>query len=264
MAWIRTLLVGLVLLVLTPPYAALVVICAALRVKDKPGGVYDWIAHTWARAVIVAAGIRIKIKGADRLRESANAPRIFASNHVSWFDVFVLASVVPRFSFVAKAELLKIPIFGPGALAVGTVPIDRNNRKSAFASYEEAAARIAGGRSVIVFPEGTRGKAYPLRPFKKGPFVLAIASRAPVVPTVVYGTLPIFPRDSYRLHRGGGIVEVEFLEPVPTAGLDYEARDALSQTVHDRMEEALATHGVEAMSTAPGRELGAAELYPTD
>jgi 1-acyl-sn-glycerol-3-phosphate acyltransferase len=248
MAWIRTLLVGLVLLILTPPFAALLVIVAALRVADKPGGIYDWIAHTWARAILAAAGVKIRIKGAERLSESANAPRIFASNHVSWFDVFVLASIVPRFSFVAKAELLKIPIFGPGARAVGTVPIDRNNRKSAFTSYEEAAEHIAGGRSVIVFPEGTRGKAYPLRAFKKGPFVLAIASRAPVVPTVVYGTLPIFPRDSYRLHQGGGVVEVEFLEPVPTAGLDYEARDMLSRTIHDRMAEALATHGVEPLA----------------
>ena len=250
MAWFRTLCVAAVLIILTPPYAALVVIAAALGVKDRPGGIYDWIAHTWSRAVIVAAGIRVRIHGAERLTESTTVPRIFASNHVSWFDVFVLASIVPRFAFVAKAELLKIPIFGPGARAVGTVPIDRNNRKSAFASYEEAATRIAGGRSVIVFPEGTRGTAYPLRPFKKGPFVLAIAARAAVVPTVVYGTLPIFPRDSYRMHTGGGVVEVEFLEPVPTEGLDYEARDALSHTVHDRMEEALARHGVEPLSAA--------------
>jgi 1-acyl-sn-glycerol-3-phosphate acyltransferase len=245
MAWIRTLCVLLVLLALTPPYAAVVVILAAFRVEDRPGGVYDFIAHTWAGAVLAAAGVRGRITGAEQLAASRTTPRIFASNHVSWFDVFVLAAIIPRFAFVAKAELLKIPIFGPGARAVGTVPIDRGNRKSAFASYEEAATRIAGGRSVIVFPEGTRGTAYPLRPFKKGPFVLAIAAKAPVVPTIVYGTLPIFPRDSWHLRMGGGTVTVEFLDPVPTAGLDYEARDALSRTVHERMVEALATHGVE-------------------
>lgn len=250
MAWIRTLCVAVVLLVLTPPYATLVVIAAALGVKDRPGGIYDWIAHTWTRAIVIAAGIRVRVHGTERLAESKTVPRIFASNHVSWFDVFVLGSVIPRFAFVAKAELLKIPIFGPGARAVGTVPIDRNNRKSAFASYQEAATRIARGRSVIVFPEGTRGTAYPLRPFKKGPFVLAIAAQAAVVPAVVYGTLPIFPRDSYRLHRGGGVVEVTFLEPIPTEGLDYEARDALSRTVHDRMAEALAARGVEPLSAA--------------
>ena len=156
---------------------------------------------------------------------------------------------------MAKVEILKIPIFGPGARAIGTVPIDRNNRKSAFASYEEAATRIARGRSVIVFPEGTRGTAYPLRPFKKGPFVLAIAARAAVVPTIVYGTLPIFPRDSYRMHTGGGVVDVEFLEPVPTEGLDYEGRDAVSRVVHDRIADALARHGVESVSAAASRVL---------
>jgi len=252
MAWIRTLCVAVVIIVLTPPYAALAVIAAALGVKDRPGGVYDWIAHTWPRAIVAAAGIRVRIHGAERLAESTTVPMIFASNHVSWFDVFVLGSIIPRFAFVAKAEILKIPIFGPGARAIGTVPIDRNNRKSAFASYEEAATRIARGRSVIVFPEGTRGTAYPLRPFKKGPFVLAIAAHAAVVPTIVYGTLPIFPRDSYRMHTGGGVVDVEFLEPVPTDGLDYEAREGLSRTVHRRMEEALAKRGVQPLSaTAP-------------
>jgi 1-acyl-sn-glycerol-3-phosphate acyltransferase len=255
MAWIRTLCAAVVLVVLTPPYAALAVIAAALGVKDRPGGIYDWIAHTWTLAIVSAAGIRVRVHGAERLAESRTAPRIFASNHVSWFDVFVLGSIIPRFAFVAKAEILKIPIFGPGARAIGTVPIDRNNRKSAFASYEEAATRIAGGRSVIVFPEGTRGTSYPLRPFKKGPFVLAIAARASVVPTVVYGTLPIFPRDAYRLLRGGGIVDVEFLEPVPTEGMDYEARDGLSRAVHDRMEAALGKHGVEPLSGAPSQVL---------
>jgi 1-acyl-sn-glycerol-3-phosphate acyltransferase len=258
MAWVRTLLVAAVLVFLTPPYAALVVIAAALGVKDRPGGIYDRIAHAWSRAIVSAAGIRVRVHGAERLAESTTAPRIFASNHVSWFDVFVLASIVPRFAFVAKAELLKIPIFGPGALAVGTVPIDRGNRKSAFASYEEAATRIAGGRSVIVFPEGTRGTSYPLRPFKKGPFVLAIAARAAVVPTIVYGTMPILPKWARRLHTGGGVVDVEFLEPVPTEGLDYGARDALSRTVHDRMAEALAAHGVEPLTA------GAQVLTPDD
>jgi 1-acyl-sn-glycerol-3-phosphate acyltransferase len=241
MSWVRTLCVVVILLVLTPPFAAAVVICALLHVRDRPAGFYDWIAHTWARAILVAAGVRVRIHGAEQLAASRTSPRIFASNHVSWFDVFVLASIVPRFAFVAKAELLKIPIFGPGALAVGTVPIDRDNRKSAFASYEEAATRIAGGRSVIVFPEGTRGLEYPLRPFKKGPFVLAIAAHAPVVPTIVYGTLPIFPKHAKRLHTGSAQVDVTFLDPIPTAGLDYDARDALSRAVHERMAEVLSS-----------------------
>ncbi len=240
MPWLRTALVALALLVLTPPLAAVIMVCALFRVKDRPGGPYDWATHTWARGILVAAGVRVRVRGAEQLAASRTTPRVFVSNHVSWFDVFVLASLLPRYAFVAKEELLRIPIFGPAARAAGTVPIDRDNRKSAFASYEEAATHIRGGRSVIVFPEGTRGTSYPLRPFKKGPFVLAIAAGAPIVPTVIYGTLAIMPRRSWLVR--GGAVDVQFLEPVPTAGLDYDARDALSNTVHEHMESILSPH----------------------
>jgi 1-acyl-sn-glycerol-3-phosphate acyltransferase len=226
---------------LTVPLAALVVVCALLRVPYRPGGVYDWASHTWARGLVWSAGVRVRVHGAERISDSFERSFVFASNHVSWFDVFVLASLVPRYSFVAKRELLRIPIFGPGARAVGTVPIDRDNRKSAFSSYQEAATHIRGGRSVIVFPEGTRGKSYALREFKKGPFVLAITAGVPIVPTVVYGTLAVMPRGTWWVR--GGVVDVYFLEPVVTAGSTYDDRDLVSTTVHERMRAVLAGLG---------------------
>lgn len=233
---VRTLLVALTGLVLTPPFATLVVIAAALGVVDRPGSVLWWVPRVWSRAILRAGGVRVRVHGAERIA-SPPAGQVFASNHVSWFDVFALAATLPRYSFVAKAELLRIPIFGRGARAVGTIPIERDNRKSAFASYEVAATIIRGGRAVIVFPEGTRGRSYALRPFKKGPFVLAIAAGAPVVPIVVHGTLAIMPKGAWRIRPG--IVNVHILEAVPTAGLTYDDRDALSESVHERMGELL-------------------------
>jgi 1-acyl-sn-glycerol-3-phosphate acyltransferase len=233
----RALLAALVVLVLTPPFAALVSLAAALRVPERPGGVYWWIPRAWTRALVWAGGVTVRVHGADRIGDGRE-PRIFASNHVSWYDVFVLAATLPRYAFVAKAELLRIPVFGAGARAVGTVPIERENRKSAFASYEAAAAQVRGGRPIVVFPEGTRGRAYPLRPFKKGPFVLAIAAQVPVVPVVMYGTMAIMKKGDWRIHSG--VVDLHFLEPVPTTGLTYDDRDTLSATVHGRMAELLA------------------------
>ena len=93
------------------------------------------------------------------------------------------------------------------------------------------------GRSGIDFPEGTRGRDYALRPFKKGPFVLAIASGAPIVPTIIYGTIHVNPRGSLRARPGE--VHVHFLEPVPTAGLGYEDRDRLAGLVWQRMADAM-------------------------
>ena len=245
----RTAFVGVMLWVLTIPLSAIVVVASLLGVADRPHGVYDWATHTWARGILWAAGVRVRIHGEERLRDSVVTPCVFVSNHVSWFDVFVLAAFIPRYSFIAKRELLSVPIFGPAARACGTVPIDRGNRKSAFSSYQEAAGHIHGGRSVIVFPEGTRGTTTELRPFKKGPFVMAIAAGVPVVPVVLRGTIRLMPRGSWRVRSGA--VDVQLLEPVPTAGMTYEDRDQVSDIVHARMVDALAVQWPPASPVTP-------------
>lgn len=233
----RTLLVGLTFLLCTPFFGGLVVVGALLRHPDRDGSVFDWAPRWWARCLLWAGGVRLHLHNPERI--SHGAARIYVSNHVSWFDVFALAAVLPRYKWIAKAELARIPIFGPGARAAGMIFIERNNRKAAFAQYEKAATSIHEGASVIVCPEGTRGRNYVLRPFKKGPFVLAIASGVPIVPTIVYGTIEVNPKGSWLVRRGD--VHLHFLEEIPTAGLTYDQRTELAQRTWDRMAEALRT-----------------------
>lgn len=250
---IRTLLVAFAFLVATPLFGGAVAIAAALRIPNREGGLYDWCARSWARTLLAAAGVRVRLHGTEHI--GGGAPRVFVSNHVSWYDVFALGAELPKYRFVAKAELFRIPIFGAGARAVGTIPIDRENRSLAFQSYEKAGEFIRAGNPVVVFPEGTRGPSYALRPFKKGPFVLAIASGVPIVPTIVYGAMEVLPRDRFTVRSG--VVDVHFLEPVPTAGLEYSDRDALAREVHDRMSAAMRElYGVESppLREHPARE----------
>lgn len=232
---IRGFLVAFTIVVATAVCGGIVAVAAALGVPNKPGGIYDWSARAWARFLLAAAGVRIRLHGTEFM--GAGEPRVFVSNHVSWYDVFALASELPKYRFVAKAELFRIPLFGAGARAVGTIPIERENRTSAFQSYEKAGQYIRDGNPVVVFPEGTRADSYSLRPFKKGPFVLAIASRVPIVPTIVYGAMEVLPRRSFRVRPG--IVDIHFLAPVPTDGLTYADRDTLAAEVHSRMAAAL-------------------------
>ncbi len=233
----RTLFTLVVVTVATCTLGPVVLVAGLLRVREKPGGIYQACMHLWARLALWAAGARVVVH--DEHGYSRIPGAVYASNHVSWFDVFALAAVLPRYSFVAKSELRKIPLFGPAAGAAGIVYLDRDNRKRAFESYKEAAGFVRDGRSVVVYPEGTRGHDYPLRPFKKGPFVLAIASRALVVPTIVHGTRAIMPKGSFRIRSG--VIDLHFLDPVPTAGLDYDARGELMTRVWQRMNEALHT-----------------------
>jgi 1-acyl-sn-glycerol-3-phosphate acyltransferase len=214
------------------------VVSALLRSRDVPGGPYDVLPRAWARLCLVVSGVRVVVHNRERGFEGA--PHIFLANHMSWYDIPALGSFLPRAKFVAKAELFKIPVLGAAMRSVGMVPIQRSNRKAAFGAYDEASRRIRDGNSVIVFPEGTRGDDYPLRTFKKGPFVLAIDAGAPIVPVLVYGAREVVRRGSMLVHPG--TIHVHLLEPVSVEGYEYDDRDALAAKVRSRIAEALASN----------------------
>jgi 1-acyl-sn-glycerol-3-phosphate acyltransferase len=237
----RTLLVILAIVILTPVVGGLVIIASLLGVKDSPNGIYQWAAKTWARGVCAAAGMRVEVHGTENVGKDA---RIYVSNHTSWFDIFALAGYLSNYTFIAKEELSRLFLFGRAARAVGIVFIERQNRKAAFESYKDAAAMVKNGKSVIVCPEGTRGYDYTLRQFKKGPFVLAISAGVPIVPTIVHGVIQVQRKGSMRVRRG--TANIHFLEPVETTGFTYDQRDELTRIVWLRMAEALRDlYGVE-------------------
>ena len=237
----RTILTLVTMVILTPLVAVVVIFAGLFGVKNRPNGFFDRAPRLWARIALRVAGVRLVLHGDGRLQPYK--PRVFVSNHVSWYDIFTLMAILPRYRFVAKAELFKIPLFGPAARRAGTIPIQRENRKAAFQAYDEAAREIRGGASVVVCPEGTRGDSYALRPFKKGPFVLAIAAEAPVVPLVVYGTREVQRKGSFLIRSG--TVHVHFLEEIPTTGMQYDDRDKLADECWRRMAASLEQeHGV--------------------
>jgi 1-acyl-sn-glycerol-3-phosphate acyltransferase len=230
----RSLLVGLVALLMTVLLGPVVIVAGLFRVKQGPQSIYSRCVRLWARSLNWAAGVRVRIHGD---RAAAGTGAVYVANHVSWFDIFALAAEVPWCSFIAKSELRKIPLFGFAAQVVGIVFIERDNRKAAFESYETAAEAVQGGRSIIVCPEGTRGFDYHLRPFKKGPFVFAIASQSPVIPTIVYGAREVMHKGSFWIRPG--VIDLHFLEAVPTAGYDYDDRGELMTAVWSVMADEL-------------------------
>jgi 1-acyl-sn-glycerol-3-phosphate acyltransferase len=258
-----TLIAALALVVFTIPIVAIVVVASMLRVPIRHGSIYERVQYVWARALVLAGGVRTRVHNPERI--SQHDACVYVVNHVSWYDVFTLGSVLPRWSFVAKAELRKIAIFGRGAEAVGTIFVDRRNRRSAMQMYDQAVESIRGGASVVMFAEGTRGDAYALRPFKKGSFVLAIASGVPIIPVVIMGTREVMARGSWIVNPG--TVHLHFLEPIPTAGLTYADRERLIAQVWNSMASTLRTeYGIESdRRNAVGTDDGAPSgLTPQD
>ncbi len=232
---LRTAFTTLALLLGTLVLGSLVLLAQLVGVPHRQGDIYEKCRVGWGRLLLRAAGVKVVLHGAEKV--SANVPRVFIANHVSWFDIPATLDALPPYGFLAKRELERIPFFGSAARAAGVIYLDRENRKAAFSAIEDAAKRIQAGESVLVFPEGTRGERYALRPFKKGAFVLAIGSGAPIVPVVIHGTIAVNPRGEFR--ASPGVVNLHLLEPIPTAGMTYDDRDTLAETVRHRMADCL-------------------------
>jgi 1-acyl-sn-glycerol-3-phosphate acyltransferase len=227
----RTPFVLIGTIILTALLGPVVLVAGMLGVEEKPRGIYQRCMHAWCRAILRISGVTLEVHNPERMSETDG--HVYIANHVSWYDIFALASLIPRYTWIAKSELRKLPMFGRAAEVAGIIFIDRDNKKAAFESYKRAAADVKRGRSVIIHPEGTRGRDYHLRPFKKGPFVLAIASQSPVIPTLLHGTREVMPKGSFVIR--GGTVRIHFLEPVPTLGYTYDDRTELMELVWSRM-----------------------------
>jgi len=200
-------------------------VAAMLRGEPSlPGGTYDQVPREWARRLLAAAGIEVHVTGLEHT--AGLGPCIYVANHLSFVDVWALLVALPgSLRFVGKRELFRIPIFGTALRVSGQIPIDRQDRRAAVASFEVAGRLLAAGHSAMVFPEGTRSLDGSLQPLKKGAFVLAIATQRPVVPAVVAGTFGILPKGG--IVPRAGRVEVRIGAPIVTTGLTYDDRDAL-------------------------------------
>lgn len=218
------------------------IVAAMLKVPDGPAAPYDGAPRWWSKIVLTLAGVRIVVHNRELIADAE--PHIFVANHVSWFDIPAVASILKRGRFVSKAEVFRVPLFGQAMSAVGMVPIERQNRKAAFGAYSEATKRIRAGKSVVVFPEGSRGYEYALRPFKKGPFVFAIDAGVPVIPVLIHGTRGVMGKGAFLVRPGR--VNVHLLEPVSVKDMTYDDRDGLATEVRSRIAEALkSNYGIE-------------------
>ncbi len=190
----------------------------------------DWTrkgARLWARIILWSALVRLRVEGASRV---GAGPVVFMANHESWLDIPALLVAIPgQVRFLAKRSLFGIPFLGWAMRAMGFIPVDRENRRTAIKSFDEAAARIRAGRSVLVFPEETRTPDGSLLPFQRGGFLIALKAGLPIVPVGIEGARRVLAKGSY-LVRPGRIV-VRFGEPLPTAGLGVTSKGELMERV---------------------------------
>ena len=190
----------------------------------------------WARTIFRLLGVAFTLTGWDDLPEDIRTQRqsvVFMANHESNLDPPVLIGTLPIPAvFLAKKEVKWMVPVGWAAMMAGTIFIDRSNRDRAFQSLHEAALQIRGGKSVVIFPEGTRTRDGALLPFKKGGFNLAMDAGVPIVPLAVVGGHAMLPPGAVLLRPGS--YTIAFGEPVHPGA--FESREALMREVRARIE----------------------------
>ena len=185
----------------------------------------------WAKAVTGVCGMRLEVEGVHHLEPGRSY--VIISNHESHLDICAtIVGLGRKILFVAKQELLHVPIFGRALAVSGHIVIDRNNSESAINTVNAAVRDSPDGSCILFYAEGTRNEDGKVRAFKKGGVTLALRTGLPIVPLTVSGTRKLLPKGA-MLIRPGERVRLTVAPPIETAGLPLEARDSLNERVRE-------------------------------
>ena len=180
---------------------------------------YAWaVGRLYVRHVMVLlrvlAGLDYRIIGAEHL---PRGPAILAMKHQSAWDTLILALLLADPAVVLKRELLLLPIFGWWQIKLGMIAVDRGAGARALKQIvAQARAALAAGRTIVIFPQGTRTAPGAARPYQPGLAALYLQTGVPVVPVALNSGL-FWPRRSFLRHPG--TITLEVLPPIPP-GLD--------------------------------------------
>ncbi len=202
------------------------------------------LARIWSRASLwlleSICGLKVEFRGLENIPESGF---ILAAKHQSALETFALVLHVKDFSFILKRELTYIPLFGWYLKRAEQIAIDRKSGRAAMEqAIESSRAILSEGRSVFIFPEGTRTAVGSAPKYKMGVAHIYTATGAPCVP-VALNTGVFWPRRSFRKYPG--VVVIQFL-PAIAPGMD---KTDFLKLLQDRIETASSALVAEAIAT---------------
>jgi 1-acyl-sn-glycerol-3-phosphate acyltransferase len=186
-----------------------------------------WLISWWSRGLLRLSGIRVNVRGEPLTGHGG----LWIANHVSWVDIFLLNSVQAT-SFIAKQEIRDWPVLGWLVAAVGTLFIERGNRRAVPRVSELMRERFARGQRIGLFPEGTTSNGLDVLHFHGGLFEAALRSGAAIQPVALcyrhhgkrsdfaaYVGEQTLAQNVWQVWGGGGVsVDVVFLPEL--AGTD--------------------------------------------
>ena len=203
------------------------------------------VLRRWGRASLAILGCRATVRGAP-----PGGPFLLVSNHLSYVDIFLLSAFAPG-RFVSKAEIRDWPLAGAMCRTVDIIFVDRGRRRDVTRVGSQIAEALAGGDSVILFPEGTSTPGDAVATLKPSLLAPAAAAELPVQWAVVryetpadekpaflsiawWGNMALTPHAPELLQLRRIDAEIAFGSE-PLRGAD---RKDLARRLHERMTDA--------------------------
>lgn len=222
---IRSLLFLLVMLITVVPFSFLTLLWSPLPLACR----YR-LSVAWPRSMVYACrwicGVNWRLRGWDNLPQG---PAIIMPKHQSTWETFFLISHMPReVVFVHKKELLWVPFFGWGLGLLDMIRINRSKGADAFEQVvTQGTRKLAGGRWILVFPEGTRVAPGLKGHYKTGGARLALRTGVPIVP-IALNSGYCWPKSSWI--KCPGLITLSVGEPIPTEGRSADELTAALET----------------------------------
>ncbi len=176
------------------------------------------IARALARLFLRAAGMRLSVRGLAHLPAKQC---VLVANHASYLDGIVLmASLPPRFGFVIKREMARVPLAATLLRRIGSEFVERFDRARVTTDARRVVRTAVNGHSLVFFPEGTFSARPGLAKFHAGAFITAVRAGCPVVPTVIHGTRQALPPGGHLPQRAP--ISVDLLPALSHAAREGE------------------------------------------
>jgi 1-acyl-sn-glycerol-3-phosphate acyltransferase len=209
-----------------------------IKTEPKRSAVFIDISRVWITMFFVLTGVRRKFVGREHFKNGENF--IIVCNHNSFMDVPLTSPGIPGPNkTIAKDEMEKIPVFNI-IYRGGSVLVNRKSEMSRKKSYLKMKEVLKLGMHMVIFAEGTRNKTKePLQRFHDGAFRLAMDTRKPILPTVIFNTQKVLPLHK-KFYFWPYPVEMHHLPPVSVTKND--STESLKEKVHEIMKQYILSH----------------------
>lgn len=190
------------------------------------------IAKTWALKLVNLTGSNVEVIGQENIPKDVAV--VFVANHQSNFDIPLLLGFIDKpKGFVAKEETKNMPVLGNWMKYLNCVFMNRTDIRKALKSIKEGVEIVKAGKSLVIFPEGTRSLTGEVEEFKQGSFKLALKSKAPIIPVTIDGSFDIMRKGSMWIKPAS--VRIVIAPPVDTSEIkatdSYLVRDEVFDTI---------------------------------